>query len=125
MPKGEGVLVAGADDRHMQHVGQDLGNMQGAVAFSRTHVDVDLVQRQMQAIEDHGAEDGTVDPGYTGSGQVDGSPDLRFVKIDDDVARAVDRLDDRQRWNTNNTDTQGHQVSSRSSRNRPRQPTRR
>jgi hypothetical protein len=40
--EGKGVLIAGADHRHGQHVGQNFGDMQGAVAFARTDVDVDL-----------------------------------------------------------------------------------
>jgi hypothetical protein len=116
-------LVAGADDRYAEHVTQDFRDMEGAVTFTGPNVDIDQVQRQMQTVEDYGAQDGAVDPGDAGGGLVEGGPDLQFVKVNDDIARAVDLLDDGERWNPDNADTPGHQVSSRTSKIRPRHPT--
>ena len=120
--EGLPVLVAGGDDRHLEHVGQHLGHVQGAVAFARAHVDVDAVEPQMQAVEDHGAQDGAVHPRDAGGGLVHGRGHLRFVEVDNHVASTVEFGDHGQRRHADNAHPLDHYTSSRISSRNPVMP---
>lgn len=114
--EGLAVEVAGGDDRHAEHICQHLGNMQGAVAFARTHIDVDAIERQVQTVEDHCAQDGTVHPGDAGGGLVHGRASVRLVEIDDLVAATVEFGNHRERRHADNANQSGHHTSSRNSK---------
>ncbi|KAF0187918.1 MAG: hypothetical protein FD168_2154 [Desulfobulbaceae bacterium] len=61
------VLVAGLDDRcFRQDVGEDGGRVQGAVTFSGADVNIDQIGFEADGIDDHGAQDGAIDPGQVG-----------------------------------------------------------
>ena len=61
------VEVAGGNDLCAWQMRlEDRCGMQGAIAFAWTHININTVKIEFQAVHHYGSEDGTVDPGETG-----------------------------------------------------------
>lgn len=90
------VPVPGSDNRGRQEMLQNSGNMEGAVTFPRSHINIDLIQRHVHGVEEHGAQNGAIYLGEVGL-SVHGQGQLWLVKINDLSLLFIDFLDDLQR----------------------------
>jgi len=75
------IFIFGLKYRYGQHILQDGCYMQGTIAFSRSDINIDRIEFQVQHIQYDGAKYGTIDLGQIRGGQFDVRPDHGRIKI--------------------------------------------
>ena len=103
IPKPFTVSVAGSDNRDGQKILQNSGNMEGAVAFPRSYINVHPIQVHVHGIEHHRTQDGAINLGKMGL-PIHGQRKLRFVKINNSSLFLIDLTDNLQRRYTDYAD---------------------